>query len=228
MQTSERLFRLVLLLRRGRVTTARELADTLEVSERTIYRDVQSLTLSGIPVEGEAGVGYILRHKLDLPPLMFTSEEAIALALGARMVMAWGDADLEKAAIRVLEKVDAVAPPEVKSNLQNPAIEVTNFHINATTKATLGTVRKAVMERKKLRLRYVRRDGTESRRTVRPLGLFYWGSTWALGAWCELRRGFRNFRIDRIADVRDLNRSFDIDASVSLEEYMRAVARETA
>ncbi|PCJ58739.1 MAG: DNA-binding transcriptional regulator, partial [Candidatus Hydrogenedentota bacterium] len=117
MQKSERLFRLVLLLRRGRVTTARELADTLEVSERTIYRDVQSLTLSGIPVEGEAGVGYILRHKLDLPPLMFTSEEAIALALGARMVMAWGDSDLEKAAIRVLEKVEAVAPPSVKENL---------------------------------------------------------------------------------------------------------------
>jgi predicted DNA-binding transcriptional regulator YafY len=225
MQKSERLFRLVLLLRRGRVTTARELADTLEVSERTIYRDVQSLTLSGIPVEGEAGVGYILRHKLDLPPLMFSSEEAIALALGARMVMAWGDSDLEKAAVRVLEKVDAVAPPEVKTNLQDTAIEVPNFHINPTTKATLGKVRKALTERRKLRLHYVRVDGTESRRTVRPLGLFYWGSTWALGAWCEMRQGFRNFRIDRISEVRALNRSFEIDASVSLEEYMRTVAR---
>ena len=100
MNKAERMFRLALLLRRGRVVRAADLARELQVSERTIYRDVQSLTLAGVPIEGEAGVGYVLRRGMELPPLMFTPDEAKALALGARMVRAWGDPALEEGAKR--------------------------------------------------------------------------------------------------------------------------------
>ena len=112
MRRADRLFELVLLLRRGLVITALDLSRALEVSERTIYRDIQALILSGVPVEGEVGVGYVLRRGFELPPLMFTLEEAKALALGVRMVRAWGDEDLRKAARRVLDKVGNVVTLE--------------------------------------------------------------------------------------------------------------------
>jgi len=223
MHKAERLFRLVLLLRRDRVTTAAELADTLEVSERTIYRDIQSLVLSGIPVEGEAGVGYVVRHGMDLPPLMFTADEARALALGARMVKAWGDPDLERAAAQVLEKVWSVAPPQVHSDLADQTLMVPGFHIDPEARATLALARQSIQERKKLHFHYTRGDGQASERTVRPLGLFYWGQSWSVASWCELRKDFRNFRVDRMNKTRVTDKTFAIDDAISLDEYLKAV-----
>ena len=151
------------------MVTAHELSQILEVSERTVYRDVQSLILSGIPIEGEAGVGYVLRRGMELPPLMFTNEEAKALVLGARMVQAWGDPLLERAAKRVLEKIDAVAPPAVQKELAARTLQAPQFHIDREMRERLGLVRQSIDERRKLRFAYERADGEQTQRTVRPL-----------------------------------------------------------
>jgi predicted DNA-binding transcriptional regulator YafY len=119
---ADRLFRLVQLLRRRRVNTATRLADELEVSERTIYRDVQDLIVSGVPIQGEAGVGYALPHGFDLPPMMFTAEEIEALVLGARIVASWTDQSLAKAAGGVLGKIEAVLPERLKPALDRTSL----------------------------------------------------------------------------------------------------------
>ena len=220
MRRADRLFELVQLLRRGKVITGAKLARELEVSERTIYRDVQALVLAGVPVEGEAGVGYVLRGGYDLPPLMFTLEEARALALGARMVRAWGDEDLMKSAQRVLDKVSTVVPPDVRAGLEDATLGVPDFHVPPEDRERLGVIRESVDLRRKLRIDYVRKDGDQNVRTVRPLGLFYWGSTWSLAAWCEMRKGFRNFRLDRMNDVRMMKIAFNEEKGKTLKDFL--------
>lgn len=226
MQKAERLFQLVMLLRRSRTVTARDLAQELNVSERTIYRDIQSLVLSGVPVEGEAGVGYILRREFDLPPLMFSSEEAEALLLGARMVQAWGDPALEQAARAVLEKVRAVANRPLLDALESQTMLVPDFHIDPSVREKLGAIRRGIAEQRKLRLHYTRADGAVAERTVRPLGLFYWGNTWSFAAWCELRKNFRNFRIDRVGDWSVLPETFKSEPGKTLDDYITAIEKE--
>lgn len=227
MYKAERLFQLVVLLRRSRTITARELAAVLEVSERTIYRDIQSLVLSGVPVvEGEAGVGYILRRDFDLPPLMFSNEEAQALLLGARMVQAWGDPALERAARGVLDKVRAVVEKGLLEDLDSQIMQVPDFHISPTVREKFGRVREGLGQQRKLRFEYTRADGERAWRTVRPLGLFFWGSSWSLAAWCELRRAFRSFRVDRMAALVVTDESFTTEPGKTLEEYISAIEKE--
>jgi predicted DNA-binding transcriptional regulator YafY len=212
MSRADRLFELVLLLRRGPVITALDLARELEVSERTIYRDIQALILSGVPVEGEAGVGYVLRRGFELPPLMFTLEEAKALALGVRMVQAWGDEDLRKAARRVLDKVGNVVTLEVKEGLEDQTLAVPEFRVPIHVRENLAVLRDAISTHNKVRFHYTRADGNQRTRTACPLGLFYWGRSWTLASWCEYRKSFRNFRIDRMKDLRKLKTSFRPEA----------------
>ena len=139
------------------------------------------------------------------------------------MVKAWGDPELERAAAQMLEKVWSVAPPHVHTDLSDPTLMVPGFHVDPAARTMLGIVRHGIGERRKLHFDYVRADGEESERTVRPLGLFYWGRTWSLGSWCEMRRDFRNFRIDRMRDPEVLDVTFAIDDAVSLDEYLRVV-----
>lgn len=226
MNRAERLFKLVLLLRRSRTTTARQLARELDVSERTVYRDVQSLVLSGVPVDGEAGVGYVLRREYDLPPLMFDNEEAEALLLGARMVQAWGDSGLERAAKGVLDKVRAVAGPTLRASLDSQTLLVPDFHINEDVRQKLGVVREGVRQQRKIQFHYTRADGAQAVRVVRPLGLFYWGTTWSFGAWCELRKAFRNFRVDRMGDMTLTDRHFESEPGKLLDDYLRGIQTE--
>lgn len=226
MYKAERLFQLVVLLRRARTVTARELAVELGVSDRTIYRDIQSLILSGVPVEGEAGVGYILRRDFELPPLQFTGEEAQALLLGARMVQAWGDPALEQAARGVLDKVRAVAGRDQLDDLDSQLMQVPGFHISPALRHKMGQVREGIGRRRKLRFTYTRADGAQAERTVRPLGLFFWGSTWSFAGWCELRRAFRNFRVDRMDGVVVTEESFASEPGKTLDEYIRAIEKE--
>ena len=226
MYKAERLFQLAVLLRRSRTITARELAAELGVSERTIYRDIQSLILSGVPVEGEAGVGYILRRDFDLPPLMFTNEEAQALLLGARMVQAWGDPSLERAARSVLDKVRAVSDRSLLENLDSQLMQVPGFHIAPSLREKMGLVREGIGQQRKLQFKYTRADGQSAQRTVRPMGLFFWGSTWSFAAWCELRNAFRNFRVDRMEAVAVMDESFVTEPGKTLEEYISAIEKE--
>lgn len=226
MRRADRLFNLVLLLNRKRAVTARELAEALEVSERTIYRDIADLSLSGIPVEGEAGVGYLMRGNYQLPPLMFDAEELAALALGGRMVQGWSDNELGRAAERALLKIEAVLPEPMKQRLARQTLLVPDFHVPPAMVEPLGLLRRAIADQHKLSFAYTRADGETSTRTIWPLGLFFWGQIWTLGAWCELRGEYRSFRPDRMAELTLLEDTFDSRDGVLLEEYIRVASEK--
>lgn len=228
MRRADRLFRICLLLGRHRAVTARELAAELEVSERTVYRDIADLSRSGVPVSGEAGVGYLMRHDYRLPPLMFDADELAALALGGRMVQGWTDADLGRAAERALLKIESVLPEPQKRRLAGQAMQVPDFHVPPAMIEPLGILRRAIGERRKLAFGYARADGAASRRTAWPLGLFFWGGTWTLGAWCELRAGYRSFRLDRMHGLEMLEAGYDGGNGRLLDEYIRAVSGDPA
>jgi len=217
---ADRLFQIIQLLRgRRRAVTAAELAERLEVSERTVYRDIRDLMASGTPILGEAGVGYTLRREYDLPPLMFDEDEVEALALGARLVAAYGDEHLARAAQSVLSKVEAVLPRGLEDKLKASALYA--FRREATTglSETLTAVRAALAERRRITFDYETESGESSRRTVQPLGAFFWGRHWTLTAWCELRQDFRTFRIDRM-QIEAVGDVFEDDPQRSLREYL--------
>ncbi len=205
--------------------TARELARKLEVSERTVYRDVRDLSLSGVPVEGEAGVGYRLRPGFDLPPLMFTKVELTALRLGAQMVHGWADPELAKSAESAIAKIECVLPDSNgHSSASEPLMIVPDFFIPSLPKQNLRVAREALESKRKLSLAYsdVRGDSTE--RVIRPLGLAYWGRTWTLAAWCEMRKDYRDFRVDRITAISIIDEPIPEDANISLAAYVQSRA----
>jgi len=224
MRRADRLFRIIQLLRgHRRARTAHWLAEQLEVSERTVYRDVRDLIASGTPIEGEAGVGYTLRH-YDLPPLMFDADEIEALALGARVVQTFGDPALAQAAASVISKVEAVLPARLRPRLGGAALFAPRpGNTVRDGVAHLLVVRTALGARRKLRLGYRRMDGEESQRIVRPLGAFFWGWSWTLTAWCEMRADFRSFRLDRILHVAMTDEGFDEEPGRSLGDYLRSL-----
>src|SRR5215467_11188913 len=198
MRRADRLFRLVQLLRSGRVLTAARLARELDVSPRTVYRDVEDLVRSGVRIQGEAGVGYCLPKGFDLPPLMFDDEELGALVLGARMVQAWGDAPLARGARSALSKVETVLPDRLRPRLQHVSLFVP-LSLPREIRENVERFRQGVNEHRKLRFDYRDVLGRPTQRTVRPLCLAFWGTAWTASAWCELRRDFRNFRPDRMS-----------------------------
>ena len=220
MRRADRLFQLVQILRNKRLVTARELAERLAVSERTIYRDIQDLSLSGVPVEGEAGVGYHLRYSLDIPPLMFTAAEIEALVVGARMLKAWGGSELGSSAQSVLDKVQAVIPTELHRHLEESRLFAMRFGTRQDLESTLDICRHAIAQRRYLRLDYQRADTECSVREVKPLGLYFWGNVWTLTAWCELRHDFRTFRLDRIRWLETLEHTFEDMAGQRLSDFI--------
>jgi predicted DNA-binding transcriptional regulator YafY len=219
MRRADRLFQLIQLLRRRNVATAAWLADELEVSERTIYRDVRDLVLSGVPIEGEAGVGYILRRGFDLPPLMFTESEIEAMVLGVRVVTSWGDQGLARAAGDALARVESVLPDRLKQKLQNTPLFAPGFHISPQIAGSLSALRTAIDERRKVELAYTSAEGDDTDRLVRPLGLFFWGDRWSLTGWCELREDFRSFRLDRMREMRPTRERFHDEPGRTLDDY---------
>lgn len=225
MRRADRLFQLVQILRRDRYTTAARLAEELAVSERTVYRDIKDLALSGIPVQGEAGVGYRVPSRFELPPLMLSVEELEALVMGARMVGAWADPGLKEASETLLGKVEAVLPEGLPRLRRMPLI-VPDFQVPASAAAFLGELRHAIRENRKIRIRYIDGKGSASDRVVHPLGLSFWGDRWALVAWCELRREFRNFRPDRIQGLQGMEETFTPEPGRNLEDYLARMREE--
>jgi predicted DNA-binding transcriptional regulator YafY len=224
MRRADRLYRLTDLLRGGRVTTARRLADRLEVSERTIYRDIADLMAAGVPVEGEAGVGYVMRPGFDVPPLMFDRSEIAALVTGARLVEAWGGAAMARAASEALAKISAVVPADIARAADRTAIYAFRMpDLDVTTRDRLDLLDNAIRDGIRLKLRYTDGSGAETARYVRPLGLVFWGKVWTLVAWCELRDDFRMFRVDRIAAAGGDGR-FELASHQTLAAFY---ARET-
>lgn len=222
MRRADRLFQVIQLLRRRNVVTAAWLASELEVSERTVYRDVRDLVMSGVPIEGEAGVGYMLRRGFDLPPLMFTDAEIEAMVLGARIVTSWGDAALAKAAGEALARVESVLPDRLRLRLNDTRLFAPGFHVPRAVIERLPQLRTAMESRRKVRLEYTSADGTETQRVVRPIGLFFWGYGWSLAAWCELRVAFRSFRLDRIRAIEVLDERFHDEPGRTLDDFMSA------
>ena len=224
MRRADRLFRLVQVLRARRFATARTLAEALEVSERTVYRDVRDLSLSGVPIEGEAGVGYVLRRDFDLPPLMFDYEEIEALTAGARMLQAWSSPKLARAAQAALDKIAAALPADKRIAMERTRLFAPTFHVDRELGSVLDTMREAIVEGRRLAFGYKDEGGKASERTARPLGLYFWGQRWTLGAWCEMREDFRNFRLDRMANVA-IGSRFPDEAGKRLEDFLRSVEK---
>ena len=227
MRRADRLFQLIQLLRRRRVVTAATLAERLEVSERTVYRDVRDLIRSGVPIQGEAGVGYSLSRSFDLPPLMFTEDEIEALVLGARVVRSWADRALAGAASDALDKIETVLPAHLKDRVASSALFALNFDQPAETTDALAVLRAAVRDRTKIRFAYARADGTPSARVVSPLSLSFVPPRWWLSGWCELREDFRTFRVDRMADLTALDDRFAAEPGRTLADFLRSVHEET-
>jgi predicted DNA-binding transcriptional regulator YafY len=221
MRRADRLFRLVGLLRRLKVVTARRLADELEVSERTVYRDVADLVASGVPIRGEAGVGYALDAGFDLPPLMFTDDEIEALVLGARMVESWCDPALADAARDVLAKVEHALPRRLRARYARTALFVPDFGWSLPGSDKMEVLRRAIREQRIVRMAYTDARGNLTERTIHPLGLFIWGGIATFGAWCTLRQDFRTFRPDRIDRLEVLEQTFDPSPGQTLQDYFR-------
>jgi len=226
MRRADRLFRIVQLLRSGRLLTARHLAEKLQVSHRTIYRDVQDLQLSGVPITGEAGVGYTLRRDFDIPPLMFDREEITALVLGARMVQAWGGMQLTEAANRALRKIEAVLPADLRERIDEVLLYAPGFRVSTELRTRLDALHVAAQERHVILMAYAREDGQQSVRRVHPLALYFWGGAWTLAAWCELRNDFRSFRVDRMEHLESLDEIFTPKAGQMLSDFLRHVRAE--
>ena len=220
MRRADRLFQIVQHLRGRRLTTAAQLARWLLVSERTVYRDIRDLSLSGVPVEGEAGVGYRLSKGFDLPPIMFSLDEVEAMVTGARMVESWGGPALASHARSALAKIALALPPARREEIARSRLFAPGFHIRPEAAASLEVVRQAILQRRKLRSAYVDGSGSESVRTVHPLAVYFWGTTWTLAAWCESRRDFRNFRLDRMSAVEMLPEAFEEVPGRTLEDFV--------
>ena len=228
MRRAERLFQLVQLIRGRRLSTARFLAQRLEVSERTVYRDVADLMAQGVPIEGEAGVGYRMHAGFDLPPLMFTNEEAQALVASVRLAQPRLDLALSRHAEAALSKILAVLPAAARAAAESLAVYAPPVGPDMATRQRLEALRVAAQARHKLRLIYLDLKGQRSERVVRPLGCFYWGSVWTLATWCDSRVAFRNFRVDRIEALSVLDERFRDEPGKTLADLFRQVEGESA
>lgn len=223
MSRTSRLFEITQYLRNRKKVTAVQLAEWLEVSPRTIYRDMQQLMISGVPINGEAGTGYWLEEGFDFPPLMFSKGELEALYIGMQMTIQCTDKHLAEAALNVLEKVEQQLPTQLSKEFKRSAL---NMHFPIHSPEIMGhmeIMRKAIHTQNKLSLEYAKETGQHSKRIVRPLELSFWGKSWTLTAWCELRNDFRNFRPDRVLTIKRSQHKFVEEDGKSLEDYHRLV-----
>jgi len=223
MRPADRLFQIVQHLRARRLTTAAELAAFLAVSERTIYRDIRDLSLSGIPVMGEAGVGYCLDRSFELTALMFTPDEVDAVVVGLRMAQAFGGKRLRDASVTALDKVILALPKHRRAEVERSHIYAPAVHAHPEVDPLRELLNSAIDDHAVLRLSYADDSGKETERLIRPLALHFWGSVWTLASWCQLRQDFRNFRLDRITGCTLSGDSFADEPGRTLNDFLRTV-----
>ena len=229
MRRADRLFLLIHALRgRRQAITAQHLAKTLAVSLRTVYRDVADLQRSGVPIEGEAGVGYVLRKGSDIPPLMFSPDELEALVVGTRFVRAFAGERLGESATAALLKIEAVLPPELKDRSRRTRIFAPQLSDRIEASGLIDALHAAISDLRVLRLLYRDGEARASQREVEPLCLSFWGGSWTLGAWCRLRGDFRNFRPDRIVEYAATGETFGDSRERGLDAYLRSVGANPA
>jgi predicted DNA-binding transcriptional regulator YafY len=230
MRRADRLFQLVQLIRGRRLSTAAFLAERLEVSARSVYRDIADLQRQGVPIEGEAGVGYRLGAGFDLPPLMFSTEEAKALVAVVRMAQPWLDASLALAAESALGKMLTVLPSTARVAAESLGLYTAPADIHGLSeyeRDALRVLREATGVLRKVRFEYSDKQERLTLRTVRPLGCFYWGRVWTLVAWCEKRCDYRSFRLDRIKALEVLEEPFRAELGKSLADFLRQMAHSS-
>ncbi len=209
MRKASRLFEIIQVLRLARgVVTAADLAERLEVTPRSIYRDIAAFQAMRVPIEGERGLGYILRPGFDLPPLMFSVEEIEAIVLGLALLGRTGDAALNAAAKSVNRKIAAAVPEPLRRSLQSGALLAWGSPASVPETVDLSTLRQAIRDEQVLALVYRDAEGRDTERTVRPIALIYYSQTMVLVGWCELRQAIRNFRVDRISSCATEERFF--------------------
>lgn len=225
MRRAERLFQIAQYLRGRRLTTARQLSDWLSVSERTIYRDIRDLSVSGMPIEGEAGVGYRVRNGFDLQPLMFSSDEIEAMVAGMRMVQAWGGPQLAASGAAALAKITLALPREKRDFVEATPLFAPTVHVDPAYGERLESIRQAIGRRCKLELDYVDAKQQPTQRTIWPLALYFWGGTWSIAAWCEARDAFRSFRVDRIRSMLTADQYASV-AGRRLADFVRATRND--
>lgn len=220
MRRAERLFRLVHELRIRGVSRAEDLAAYFEISVRTVYRDIAHLQASGLPIEGEAGVGYLLRPGFDLPALTFTFDQLDALAIGLSFVEVAGDTSLSQAAREVRAKLQASLPEPDKRKLENAPLYASRRDGRADP--ILKIVRRAIRESNVLHLQYSNGAGKMSDRRVNPLAIWAFTEGWLFAAWCELRNDFRAFRLDRISAIEETGDHFADSPNQNVQAYLEA------
>lgn len=218
MRRADRLFQIVQHLRGGRLVTAHQLSQRLEVSERTIYRDIADLQSTGVPIDGEAGVGYIMREGFDLPPLMFNRHEIVALVAGARMLKAVGGIDMAKAADEALVKIEAVLPDAEKERLKKVTIRAPFRFIPEHVRRALDLIEEAAESRIVVRFGYQDAHGNQTERMINPLGLWFWTNAWTAVGWCRMREDFRMFRVDRMEHLTKTDERFRLEKGRTIKD----------
>jgi predicted DNA-binding transcriptional regulator YafY len=225
MRRADRLFDIIQLLRTATgPLAAATLAAKLEVTPRTIYRDVATLQARRIPIEGASGLGYVLRRGFDLPPLMFTREEIEAIAVGMRLLRRTGDVGLQKAAERVMSKVEVVLPEALRASLASPTAFVLGR--GAPTGADLSVIRAAIRDARKLRIDYADEQGRTSSRTIWPFAVAYYVEATRISAWCELRDDFRHFRVDRVDALTVLDAGFPVPVHTLVGSWLERFSHD--
>ncbi|ELY4128563.1 YafY family transcriptional regulator [Cronobacter malonaticus] len=228
MTRTQRLLELLQLLRSHRYpVTAATLAERLDVSVRSIYRDIETLKMQGVEIEGSAGIGYILQSDYHLPPLMFDAHEVDALMLGLHWVMRHTDPQLEAAARNAVAKIHAILPENLSQHIRYPSLMVPPPG-NDSSLRFLADIRQAIHQRRKLELVYTDKDGAASSRLVWPIALGFFDAVRMLACWCELRQAFRHFRIDRMQRVTISEQSCPQSRYKLLKEWKNAEGIEQA
>ena len=224
MNKNERLLQIITLLRARRgAVRAEDIAVQMRCSVRTIYRDIHTITASGLIIDGEAGVGFTLRGDNYLPPLMLTPEEVMAILIGSRMVQAFTDPQLALSAKVAEQKIRAILPERLKQECDRLPYRIPVTDNQTALRLIHGRVRHACETQNKLHIRYTDEQQEESQRVVWPLGIVGLSGKWVLVAWCELRQDYRNFRFDRIVEIQESVQSFGLTEKFNMDHYFRFV-----
>lgn len=220
MRRADRLFRIVELLKTRRyAVTAQQMAELLEVSKRTIYRDIMDLSLSGVPIIGEAGVGYMLDESYVVRPLMFSLEELDALMLGIQMVRSWTDSALADAATSALDKIGAVLPLPLRNDMMSAALFAPQTGYSEGIDVDFAEIRQSIRTKNYISFRYQSLDNRITQRHVRPLAIAFFASSCLLMGWCSTRHDFRNFRLDRMSNLLVLDEVFRDEDGKRLSDF---------
>lgn len=221
MRKSDRLFQLTNILRAHQPITAKELSERLSVSERTVYRYIDDLSVSGIPVYGEAGIGYKLSEGFELPPLQLTEQELEALIVGVNMISSWTGPTLSKASHSLLSKIEAALPHTASTQSNNQrTVRVPGEHMRSIDFSHWDDLHQLIQESHWATIRYKSLSDTETNRTIFPLGLFFWGGKWTLGSWCSSKNAYRDFRLDRIDTIEYAAAPVELPDAVNLKNYI--------